>query len=274
MFIRPLKIAIIAAWFLIFPGISLAAPQPMNFYVIQPGQPGNAEEAQPVMNALAEYLSGQLGGVPMKGTYFNRTEEALAALEAGTPAWGIVSLGFFIEQGGRFDMHPIASSRPGGKSHERWYLMVAKGDAKSWQQVKGVVLGTMLYQPDSASRLMFAAETDKLPFSLEGTSSPLRALREVARGKKAGVILDQAQYQALQVLPLFQELEVIHRSEPLPTAPVVSFGKPDERAGKLAEVLQQMSEDPAAANLLQLLQTKGFGPVDPGLASYIETGGK
>ncbi|MEZ4600253.1 MAG: PhnD/SsuA/transferrin family substrate-binding protein [Syntrophotaleaceae bacterium] len=269
-----LKITMIVL-LLLMPAWSPATPGDLDFFVIQPGQPGSAEEARPVMSALADYLERQLKGeTAVEGAYFNMTEEALEALKPKVPTWGIVSLGFFIEYGARLDMYPIASTRPGGKSHERWYLLVARGGPQSWQQVAGTVLGTMLYQPQSAARLMFAVEPDKLPFALEGTSSPLRALRDVARGQAAGVILDYSQYQALQALPLFKDLEVITRSEPLPTAPVVSFGPPGERERRISEILQQMKQDPAAQNLLQLLQTDGFGPPDPGLGSYVGNGKK
>jgi hypothetical protein len=271
---RLLKIAVLGL-LVFYPGLSTAAPQPMDFFIIQPGQPGSAEEARPVMEALAAYLQQKLGGeVAISGTYFNQTEQALTAIERSTPRWGIVSLGFFVENGGRFAMQPIASTRPAGKTHERWYLMVARGGAGTWRQLSGSVLGTMLFQQQSASRLMFATSREDLPFALEGTASPLRALREVAGGKKAGVILDQSQYQALQALPLFGKLEVLHRSEPLPTAPVVWFGEPDDSARKLTGVLQQMVDDPAAKNLLQLLQTEGFGPADPSLAGYVQEEGK
>ncbi len=117
---------------------------------------------------------------------------------------------------------------------------------------------------------MFASPLEQLPFTLEGTSSPLRALREVAAGKSAGVILDQTQYQALKSLALFDKLTVVHRSEPLPTAPVVFFGRPDDPISQLTDVLQKMATDPTAADLLQMLQTAGFGPPDPDLARLVE----
>jgi ABC-type phosphate/phosphonate transport system substrate-binding protein len=259
---------------LLFSGLSPAASQePMNFVVIQPGQPGSAEEARPVMDSLASYLASRLGDdVLVSGSYFNRTEEALAALEKQTPQWGIVSLGFFVEQGDRFALQPIAATRPGGSEHDRWHLVVARDQVADWRKLCGQVQGTMLFQAGAAAgvglaRLLFDAEPQQLPFALQGTFSPLRAVRDVARGKAAGAVLDQPQYQALQSLPLMKELTVIHRSAPLPTAAVVWFGQPGPAALKLADVLRRMADDPAAGDLLQLLQTEGFGPADPALVA-------
>jgi ABC-type phosphate/phosphonate transport system substrate-binding protein len=264
-----LKIAVFVL-LLIFSGVSPAVSQErMNFVVIQPGQPGSAEEAQPVMDALAAYLQQKLGNDPaVAGSYFNRTEEALAALEKQIPQWGIVSLGFIVEHGDRFAMQPIASTRPGGSEQDRWHLVVARDQVADWRKLCGQVQGTMLFQDSAAARLLFDAEPKQLPFALQGTSSPLRAVRDVARGKAAGAVLDLPQYQALQALPLMEKLTVIHRSAPLPTAAVVWFGPSGPPARKLADVLRRMADDPAAKDLLQLLQTDGFGPPDPGYSQY------
>lgn len=261
--------ALIAALLaLLLPGPAAAA-EPMNFVVIQPGQPGGAEEAQPVMDSLAAYLRQKLGGeAAVAGRYFNRTEDALAALEKQTPQWGIVSLGFIVEHGGRFAMQPIASTRPGGSEQDRWHLVVARDQAADWRKLCGQVQGTMLFQAEAAARLLFDAEPQQLPFALQGTFSPLRAVRDVARGKAAGAVLDLPQYQALQTLPLMEKLTVIHRSAPLPTAAVVWFGSSGPAARKLADVLRQMADDPAARDLLQMLQTDGFGPADPEYGQY------
>jgi ABC-type phosphate/phosphonate transport system substrate-binding protein len=262
-------VLIAALLVLLLPGPAVAVAEPMNFVVIQPGQPGSAEEAQPVMDALAAYLQQKLGGdAAVSGSYFNRTEEVLAALEKQAPQWGIVSLGFFVEHGGRFAMQPIASTRPGGSEQDRWHLVVARDQAADWRKLCGQVQGTMLFQAKAAARLLFDTEPQTLPFALQGTSSPLRAVRDVARGKAAGAVLDLPQYQALQALPLMEKLNVIHRSAPLPTAAVVWFGPPGQAARKLADVLRQMADDPAAKDLLQLLQTDGFGPADPEYSQY------
>jgi hypothetical protein len=256
---------------LIFSGFlpAAASQERMNFVVIQPGQPGSAEEARPVMDALAVYLQQKLGGeAVLSGSYFNHTEDALAALEKQTPQWGIVSLGFFVEHGGRFAMQPIASTRPGGSEQDRWQLVVARDQAADWRKLSGGVEGTMLFQAAAAARLLFDAEPQQLPFALQGTFSPLRAVRDVARGKAAGAVIDLPQYKALQSLPLMAKLTVIHRSAPLPTAAVVWFGPSGPAAQKLANVLRRMADDPEAGDLLQLLQTDGFGPADPRYSQY------
>lgn len=264
-------ICLVAAFLLLMP-IAVAAGEDaaLDFVVIQPGQPGDPLSAQPVMNALADYLHSRLCDMELAGRYYNRADQALEALISDAPRWGIVSLGFFIEQGQRLALEPIASTRPDGEERERLYLLVAADGVDDWRQLSGTVAGTALFQQQAAARLLFDAVPEELPFALEGTFHPLRSLRQLLRGELAGVVIDRPQYQALQDLPLFQELRTLHVSQDLPTAPVVWFGKPTEAAQRLAAVLQAMADDPQAAGLLTLLQNQGFGPADASLKDYWE----
>lgn len=244
-----------------------------DFVIIQPGQPGSSQDAQPVMDALAAYVQKKLGnGVTVKGHYFNQSAPATAFLTGNHPRWGIVSLDFFLSYGGTKCMVPLAATRPGGSDNDTWRLVVAKGGPDDWQDVQGRVEGTMLFGPTVAARLVFNRSTGELPFTLEGTYRPLRALRNVLRGKSAAVLLDKPQYDAVQALPYAADLKEIASSGDLPTPAVVAFGKPGRLHQRLGKILQDMQGDPAAADLLMLLQTKGFGPADERLAALKEKG--
>jgi hypothetical protein len=253
---------------------ALNRPQPVtavdgiDFAVIQPGQPGTAEEAQPVMDELAVYLGERLGTEsPLRGIYFNDLKAALAFVDSTPPEWAIVSLDFYTEQGNRLDLTPIASTRPSGFEKDTWRLAVHGDAPDGWQTVQGKVWGTMLFDRRAAACLAFGRSPDALPFRLVGTFRPLKALRATARGKGAGVVLDRMQYEAMKSLPLANKIKIIHTSAELPTSPVVSFGPPDDLMNKLAGVLLEMKDDPEANQLLQLLMTTGFGPPDLALST-------
>ncbi len=245
-----------------------AAVDGIAFAIIQPGQPGTPEEAQPVMDELAVYLGERLGTKsPLRGTYFNDLKEALAFVERTPPKWAIVSLDFFAEEGTRLNLTPIASTRPSGFDKDIWRLAVHRDAPDGWQTLQGKAWGTMLFDQRAAACLAFGKSPDALPFRLVGTFRPLKALRATARGKGAGVVLDRMQYEAMKSLPLASKIKIIHTSAELPTSPVVSFGSPDDFIRKLAEVLLKMKDDPEAGQLLQLLMTTGFGPPDPALST-------
>lgn len=234
-----------------------------DFVIIQPGQPGTSADAQPVMDALAAYLQKKLGtDVTIHGRYFNQTEQAAAYLADNRPQWGIVGLGYYLGHAGERCMTPLASTRPGGADSDVWRLVVAKNGPDKWQAVKGVVSGSMLFEPGIAAGLLFDTSLAELPFSLEGTVRPLSALRSVLRGKGGAVVLDKPQYDAFQALPMASGIKVLKTSKALPTSAVVAFGPRGKIHERLRTVLQAMRKDPAAADLLKLLQTEGFGPVD------------
>lgn len=117
---------------------------------------------------------------------------------------------------------------------------------------------------------MFSKSEAELPFALKGTSRPLRALRGVLRGKGGAVVLDKPQFDAVQALSLASKLKVLTASASLPTSAVVAFGAPGDLHRRLRTVLENMQHDSAASELLQLLQTEGFGPVDARLDTLQE----
>lgn len=241
----------------------------LDFAVIQPGQPGTSQEAQPVMDALAAYIRKKMGPeIPISGVYFNELDSALDFLHNRRPAWGIVRLGFYSERAAAFQMTAIAATRPGGYAKDIWRLVVSSEGSGDWKALQGKVLGNMLFEREAAACLLFDMPAGRLPFRLEGTFQPLRSLRSVVRGGAAAAVLDRTQYEAVQELPLAREIKLIHTSRELPVSPVVWFGNPGNRARDLTAILLSMKEDGDAQNLLKLLQTDGFAPADPELPQY------
>jgi len=267
--VRPLSIIILLA-IGVFAWINTAiSGETLDFAVIQPGQPGTSQEAQPVMDALAAYIQKKMGsGVTVKGRYFNKLDPALDFLHNTPPVWGIVRLGFYSEQASRFQMTALASTRPGGYNKDIWRLVVKRDAPEDWKSLKGKILGNMLFETDASACLLFGVPPAQLPFALKGTFRPLRSLRRVAKGKTTGVVLDRAQHEALEALSLAKKIKTAHTSRELPTSPAVWFGTPDDRTKRLAAILLGMKEDRDAESLLKLLQTDGFGPADKDLPGF------
>ncbi len=250
---------------------SPAQAGPSDFLIIQPGQPGSPAEAQPVMDRLAAYLSKKTGET-VTGKYFNLLEEGLAAVPAEKPGWGIVGLGFYAQYGKKFGLTPLASTRPSGRAKDVWRLVVPTNGPDDWRTLTGEVRGMGLFEKKAAPCLLFRGVTPvpaSQPFTLEGTGNPLKSLRDAAKGKIAGSVLDQVQYDALASLPQAGELKTIHTSAELPTSPVVAFGPAGPAQSKIGQALTAMKADPEAAELLTLLLTDGFGPPDADLAKLL-----
>jgi len=250
---------------------AVLAEEHFDFAVIYPDQPGSQEEAQPIMDAFAQYLKDKLGAAAsITGVYFNQRQAALDYIAKSTPQWGILSLGFYAElqQTPPHQAEPLASTRPSGFSKDVWRLAVIKTGPDDWQKLSGDISGTMLSATDASACILFRVRPSALPFSLKGSSRPLRALRDVERGKVSGVILDKLQYSAMESLPVAEKVKVILKTGDLPTAPVVWFGPLDDKALRLQKALLDMASDPKAESLLQTLQTQGFGEPDPDLPAF------
>lgn len=233
-----------------------------DFAVIQPGQPGSTADAQPVMDELASYLSNKTG-VPVKGVYFNDLSEATAYLGSHTPAWGITGLTFFRSFKDKFKMVPVAATLPQGLEKDVWRLIVPADGPDSVAEIKGKVYGSMLYTPE-ARDILLGNENSSF-FEMEGTHRALRMLRKVNKGRAAGVCLDAVQYSVIEGSGRYDNIKVVFTSQKLPTSPVVWFGKTTDDSIRLQSILLDMSSDPAAQDLLKLLQTEGFNPADGGL---------
>jgi hypothetical protein len=260
-----LKIVLAALGLLMWTGVSPCA-ESLDFVIIQPGQPGTSQEAQPVMDALAAYLQKKLDvKVNVTGNYFNVLAEALDFMRVNHPRWGIVSLGFYALHATAFQMTPIASTCPGGFSKDILRLAVSKEASDNWRDLRGTVFGSMLFVPEVVACELFGRPLKQLPFNLAGTFQPLKSLRAAGKGKETGLVLDRLQYQSMQSLPVVEAVKIIQTSRELPTSPVVWFGRPDEQAESLSKILIGMRKDSEALSLLKILQTDGFGPADPDL---------
>lgn len=262
--------AVLALLLILGPGAAACPAGGFDFAVVQPGQPGTTADAQPVMDALAAYVADKTERTAVRGRYFNQLAPALKSLAGQRPDWGIVGLGFYLDHARDLDMVPVAATRPGGMVSDAWTLVVGPGGPESWRNVTGEVLGTMLHDADAAACLLFGADPSDLPFELRGTMRPLSSLRKVVRGRLGGMVLDRLQLNATAALPLAGEIVPVHSVSGLPTSPVVWFGEPGPGADRLAEVLMSMADDPEAAALLTVLQTRGFEPPDPVLPLMLE----
>ncbi|WP_031482148.1 PhnD/SsuA/transferrin family substrate-binding protein [Maridesulfovibrio frigidus] len=257
------KVILLTLFLMLSVGSAMGAvdqPNSLDFVILEPGQPGTSSDAQPVMDSLAEYISEKIGK-PVSGIYFNELEPALKYLEENKPAWGISGLTFFKSYADKFIMNPIASTLPQGLDKDIWRVLVAAEGPDLVNEIKGTVFGSMLYTPE-ARKILFGENVVDGPLVIEGTSRPLRMIRKVNRGKAAGVCLNAVQYSVVNSGEQFSGMKVVYESGNLPNSPVVWFGNINDDAFKLQGILLDMKDDPAAANLLKLLLTSGFGPAD------------
>jgi hypothetical protein len=267
--------------------VPLAAAETVSadrYVIVQPGYPGSTAEAESFVTDLAAAIAKGGGPQGLKGAYYNETKEALEAIRAKKPFFGIVSLGFYLQHRQDLALAPILESLP----PDRFYLAAKKGAPVNLNGLAGqVVEGTAFSEKEFVERLLFgpgagggpvstgAAEkgadapvpgkpvADVAAWKAQSTSGFSKGVRDVSKGKAAAVLLTERELRAMKETTAGKELDAFYRTEALPTAIVVSFGPPTENGRKAVEALKGIKDNPDGKELVKLMGIDGFGPVDP-----------
>ncbi|WP_051261570.1 hypothetical protein [Desulfovibrio inopinatus] len=240
---------------------SIALAKPTDFVMIMPGQPGSTEEAAPVMQAFAEYLTAKNdGNFTYAGTYFNDLVLAKSHLSKVNPGFGIVTLGYYMENARKLNLEPLAATLPHGYTYDAWWVLTKSKAIDKDADFKG----TMLYTPKAAACLL----PFPVPVHFHGSGRPMKAARDVSAGTLDGIVATKVQYEAGKALPAVKDLMPYLITPHLPNSPVVTFGAVSPAAESAARVMMAMQKDPEAQDLLKLLQTAGFAPADPALPAF------
>lgn len=242
-------------------GLALPAAAGPRLVFVKPGGPGSTEKAQQVMDDFA----AALGIEGAAATYFNETEAALAFIDEQQPAFGIVSLDFFLSQRKKLKLEPLALTRPGGRTTQRWSLLVPADSTLTLDGLAGKrVAGTGLGDDRFVSAVLLGGRYDAArELKLVRSRSPLRAIRAVLRGKADALLLDQDGAESLGKLKRYAaKLKVAHTFGPLPAAPVVRIGGRGD-ADALVAALLKLDSQAKGKKLLETFKLAGFARMKP-----------
>lgn len=240
------------------------------FLACAPGYPGTSAEAQPHMDAFAAAVARGAGwSTASLGAGYEPTEQGgLARLSQRETGVALVPLPFWVKHTRALALEPRMQVVLQGASGptEVWALVAKKGRVASPTALAGFTLAsTAGYAPGFVRGAL--SGWGKLPESVKviESSQVLSQLRKAASGADVAVLLDGAQTAALSSLPFAAELEVVARSEPLPSGFVVTVGQrlPSAKRRSLEQSLVKLSADPAGATL-QAMRMSRFLPMDAG----------
>jgi hypothetical protein len=243
--------------------------EPTTLVAVAPGYPGNTAEAQPAMDALAAALAAS-AGLPagaVAATYHESGEAGLERIRKPDAALAMVTLPFFLQHAAALSLDARLIAVPkGSRPMEVWSLVARKGRVSSARSLDGwQVVSIAGYAP------AFVAGTalggwGRLPASARIVQSGqvLSAMRKAVAGEDVAVLLDGAQGSALATLPFAGDLEVVARSEPLPSSVVATVGKrlPPARWSALEKAFLGLRASPAGLVALDGVRMEEFVPVD------------
>jgi len=234
-----------------------------------PGYPGSTAEAQSAMEgfAMAVTTAAGWGRGDLAAEYFETEEGGVTRLAATDVGLGMVTLPFFLEHRDDLGLQPEMLAVPTGrKTEEPWSLVAGKGAVQQPADLDGWQLVSLAGHSETFVRGPALGDWGELPPTLTITFSGavLSSLRKAARGEKIVVLLDAEQADALDRLPFAGDLEIVHRSPPLPVSVVCSIGDRmiPEKMAELVGALAGLAERPDAADAMAGVRLDRFEPID------------
>jgi hypothetical protein len=245
-----------------------AGPERVVLVACAPGFPGTSAEAQPFMDALATVLAGGAKSRPgaVGAVYLPGEAEGVARLRERDAGLALVTLPFLLQHGTELGLTARLQVEVAGSGLlERWSLVARKGRVVRPADLAGLtILSTAGYAPAFVRGAL--RDWGRIPdgVTVTPTAQILSALRKASTGADVAVLLDGAQAAALPTLPFASELEVVARSDALPTALVATVGThlPTARWGPLEKALLALASDPAGAAALAGIRMVRFAPLD------------
>lgn len=248
--------------------VTALAMTPRVLVICAPGYPGDTVQAQATMDSFAAKVTSDAGwpAGALSAVYFENAEGGAEKLRQGDAAVALLTLPFFLQNESTLGLRPRLQAVQASGATEVWSLIAKKGSVASPSSLEGwEIVGLPGYVPDFVRGPILGA-WGKLPAAakIRYSRTTLTALRKAAAGEKIAVLLDPAGVDGLSALPFAGDLEIVHRSKPVPSNVLCTVGKrlPEEEAAKLLEVLQRLDATPEGAEVLRSLRLVRFEPLD------------
>ena len=208
---------------------------PASVVIIYLGGPDAGGEGKKLIDQLIDHLGGTMGLEPgaLQGSYFTENGPAVEHLKAKKDAFVLGSLGLYLAQHKALKLSPLARLKTTEDGSERFHVVVKKGQYASLDDLKGKTLwGSPLYEDSTfLNAIVFGGKLEAAKhFALKPTNRPLTAVRKLERDEADAVLLNSVQYESLRRLPLFEKLQEIYVSDPLPALGVMMVEGPKTRA--------------------------------------------
>lgn len=221
-----------------------------------PGEAGSTIDAQTTLDAFFDYINKKIAPDKISGKYFNTVEDGLKFIKGAKPVVGIISFAAFEINKAKIPNAKVLLNTlplPAGKPTEQ-YTIVGKVNNMN----PSALFSKQPLTKDFVQKYIW--NNPNLFITIVPNILPV--LKEVATGEKAGgIILQPMEYTTLKSMSQTwtKQLTVLRTSEPIPSAPLVTFGDSTlPFIQRLKDVLLKIGQDPTAAGIIETLRFKGF----------------
>jgi ABC-type amino acid transport substrate-binding protein len=232
-----------------------------------PGYPGDASDAQPLLDQFANAVvaASGLSKGSLAAVYDPTEEGGLRKLADSGAALAFVPYPFYLKHADQLHLTPLVQADVTDSGPEqRWTLVAKPGRITGPASMSGyTIVSTAGYAPDFVRRRVLEGWALPPDVRIEATGQVLSALRKVAAGESIAVLLDQAQAAALPSLPFAGELKVVTQSPALPVAVIALVGSrmAADRVRALTAGFLKLGRVPGGAEALAPLHLRGFVPL-------------
>lgn len=248
----------------------LALPASADSHVLfwAPGYPGDTEQAQETMDRFAATLSQTLGKREgdISVVYHSDVEGGLKEFEAGTVDLAMVSAPVYFEYGERFLLSPVMQATRVEPSTGQWTLVAGRDKIGDASALSGWTLGSHAgFSQEFVHRMLAGYGTLPADTTIVFQTRLRSALRKASNGEPIAILLDGTQAAALDSLSFVDQLEVLHRSDPLPSNVVCLVGDRFDEATRKRwlRALWSLADTHQGKGILEEMRLKGFEPIDP-----------
>lgn len=232
-----------------------------------PGEAGSSADAEPILDDFFKYINKQIAPDVLEGKYFPTDDAGRAYIGSNRPAIGIISLTSYIKESARgTPMTIIAQTRPlpGGATTQKYYL-VSGASHKDKGTLPQKIYSSEPLAASFVKNVLFSSIKIE-PSMLSESQNTLGKLKSIADGEDIAAILTDIEYQTLKRMkaPWTSQVVLISESSPVPSAPVVAFGKGegDPFISKIKDVLIKMGGNTETKPILESLRLAGFAPAN------------
>jgi len=215
-------------------------------------------------SALARAAQWPEGSV--SAVYYPAEADGLARLDKPDAGVALVPLPFYLAHREALGLKARLSVEMASVGlTERWALVAKKGRVKAPADLAGMTVSSLAgYAPSFVRGALGAWGRIPDAAKIETSTQVLSVLRKAATGPNMAVLLDGAQAASLDSLPFAKDLEVVARSEPMPTALVATVRNniAEKRWPEVEKALLALSSDPKGVEALGTIRMVRFAPLD------------
>ncbi len=256
------KKAILLALTLLVPSVAAAA-EPAPVLVCYTAGPIDTNAAQEAMGSIMKVVQ-RLGGLPENSfatTFVANMDDCYKTLAEQKAQYIFPSSELYLSKQAEYGLEPLVKPSVPGVPFDNYYMIVKKDTFKSLEELKGKkVGGAVLEEPTFLKRVIFQNKLDPVThFSLVKTPRPVKALRDLTKGKLDAVLVNAQQYNAMKSLPFFEELTVAYTSPNVMQLGLVAskYAKADVKE-KVKTALEKLCGDAEGKGLCQTFGVEKF----------------